>query len=90
MAESGSSASSAAISDGENGPAYEEGFFVQALGYVVRGVCDSQEPCSHGAEDRLPVGEHEVCQGICKVGGADGRAAQASGGGNKGRQTMDA
>jgi len=63
---------------------------VGCVDHMVRGVCDGQEPCSQGIQDRLPVGEHEVCQGVCKVGGADGRAAQASGGGNKGRQTMDA
>jgi len=48
---------------------------VGCVDYMVRGVYDGQGPCSQGIQDCLPMGEYEVHQGICKVGGADGRAA---------------
>ena len=63
---------------------------VGCMDHMVRGVCDGQGPCSQGTHVRLPVGEYQERQVVCKVGGADGRAAQASCGGVKGGQAMHA
>ena len=63
---------------------------VGCVDYMVRGVCDGQGPCSQGTQDRLPMEEYQVRQGICKVGGADGRAVEAWRGGVKGDEAMDA
>jgi hypothetical protein len=63
---------------------------VGCVDYMARGACDGQGPCSQSAQDRSPMGEYEVRQGICKVGGAGGSEVEAWRVGVKGDDAMDA